>query len=152
MNKSFKGEYVSFAVRLLKRIAPLFLLLLLVIFKLYYGRLAHGNFVQYRVYFLIFMSVCVLIGIYYHTDKIRTVVNEIIFSDTQLHIIGQDFTSKYEDSLDLEKLILEIQSEELGRNKTRYCLEIYADDKYYYLNKFNDWNYKTVIRIVCFTK
>lgn len=148
MNKSFKGEYVSFTVRLIKRMAPLVLLVLLVIFKLYYGRLSKTDFVNYRVYFLVLTAICFCIGIYYHTHRIRTVVNEIRFTDTQLEIIGQDFTSKYEDSLNLDKVILEIQEEELGRNKTRFCLEIYCDDKFYYLNKFNDWDYKTLTEIV----
>lgn len=32
-----------------------------------------------------------------------------------------------------------MQEEALGRNKTRYCLEIYFDEKHYYLTKFNGW-------------
>lgn len=123
-------------------------LLLFVLFKIYYGPTFSGHLAQYRTYMLLFLAVCFLIGIYYHTDKIRTVVNEIRFSDHSIHIIGQDFTSRYEDSLDITKTILEIQEEELGRNKTRYCLEIYADEKYYYLNKFNDWEYATLAEIV----
>ncbi len=44
--------------------------------------------------------------------------------------------------------MLEIQLEELGKNKTRLCLEIFSDEKYYYLNKFNDWKHETLIEIV----
>jgi hypothetical protein len=148
MDKTFKGEFIPFYIRLLKRLAPVFLLVLFCLFKLYYGRFSTGSFVQYRIYFLIFLTICFLIGIYYHTDKIRTVVNEVQLSDTKFYIIGQDFNSKYKDSLDISKTTLEIQSEELGKDKTRYCLEIYSEDKFYYLNKFNDWHYTTLVEIV----
>ena len=148
MNKSFKGEYIPFLRRLLKRVAPVILILIFALFKIYYGRSFSGDLANYKTHFLIFLIFCFLIGIYYHTDKIRTVVNEIIFSENKIKIVGQDFTSKYEDSLDLNKTILEIQKEELGKNKTRYCLEIYSEDKYYYLNKFNDWHYSTLAEIV----
>jgi len=147
MNKSFKGEYISFYTRLLKRLTPVLFLILFALFKLYFGRSAE-RLADYRIYFLVFLVVCVIIGIYYHVDKIRTVVNEIKISDDKLQIIGQDFNSKYEDTLDINTTMLEIQEEELGKNKTRYCLEIYSEDKYYYLNKFNDWNYKTLAEIV----
>lgn len=148
MNKSFKGEYISFLVRLAKRLTPVVLLLLFALFKIYYGKAFSGDLAHYRIHFLILLAVCFLIGIYYHTDKIRTVVNEVRFSDNNIQIIGQDFTSKYEDRLDINKTMLEIQEEVLGKNKTRFCLEIYSDDKYYYLNKFNDWQYSTIAEIV----
>ncbi len=148
MNKSFKGEYISFIVRLAKRLAPVILLLLFALFKIYYGRSFSGNLANYRNHFLILLIICFLIGIYYHTDKIRTVVNELRFSENNIHIIGQDFTSKYEDRLDINQTMLEIQEEELGKNKIRYCLEIYSDNKYYYLNKFDDWQYATLAEII----
>jgi TM2 domain-containing membrane protein YozV len=148
MNKSFKGEYISFLVRLAKRLAPVILLLIFALFKIYYGHSFAGNLANYRTHFLIFLILCFLIGIYYHTDKIRTVVNEIRFSDNKLQIIGRDFNSKFEDNLDINKVMIEIQEEALGKNKTRFCLEIYLDDKYYYLNKFNDWQYKTLAEII----
>lgn len=147
MNKSFKGEYIPFITRLVKRLAPGILIVILALFKLYYGR-SSENLANYRPYFLIFLVICFLIGIYWHTDKIRTVVNEIKFSDDNLHIIGQDFNSKFEDKLNINTVMIEIQEEELGKNKSRYCLEIYSDDKYYYLNKFNDWQYSTLAKIV----
>jgi hypothetical protein len=148
MNKSFKGEYISFIVRLAKRLTPVILLLLFALFKIYYGRSFSGDLAIYRTHFLILIIICFLIGIYYHTDKIRTVVNELRFSENNIQIIGQDFTSRYEDSLDINKTMLGIQEEELGKNKTRFCLEIYSDDKYYYLNKFNDWKYSTLAEII----
>lgn len=148
MNKSFKGKYIPFLVRLAKRLAPVILLVIFALFKIYYGRSLSGNLANYRTHFLIFLIICFLIGIYYHTDKIRTIVNEIKFSGDKLQIIGQDFNSKYEDNLDINNVMLEIQQEELRKNKTRYCLEIYSDDKYYYLNKFNDWQYSTLAEIV----
>ena len=148
MNKSFKGKYIPFLVRLAKRLAPVILLVIFALFKIYYGRSFSGNLANYRTHFLIFLIICFLIGIYYHTDKIRTIVNEIRFSGDNLQIIGQDFNSKYEDNLDINDIMLEIQEEELRKNKTRYCLEIYSDDKYYYLNKFNDWQYSTLAEIV----
>lgn len=44
-------------------------------------------------------------------------------------------------------MLIEIQEGTLRKNKTRYCIKIYVDDKYYYLNKFNDWNYETLPEI-----
>jgi TM2 domain-containing membrane protein YozV len=148
MNKTFKGEYVSFIVRLAKRLAPVILLLLFALHKIYYGRSFSGALENYRTHFLIVLMICFLYGIYYHTDNIRTVVNELRFSENYIQIIGQDFTSKYEDKLDITTTMLEILEEELGKNKIRYCLEIYSDDKYYYLNKFNDWPYSTLAEII----
>jgi len=148
MNKSFKGEFIPFYIRLAKRLAPVILLVIFLIFKIYYGRFFSQGLANYRTYFLLLVIVCFLIGVYYHTDKIRTVVNEIRFTDNKLQIIGQDFNSKYEDNLDINKTMIEIQLEEIGKNKTRYCLEIYCDEKYYYLNKFNDWKYITLAEIV----
>ena len=144
MNKSFKGEYIPFYIRLVKRLAPIILLFLIGYIKITYSQAFSGI----RNYFYIFMIICFIIGIYYHTDKIRTIVNEVRFDENKLQIIGQDFNSKYEDNLDLSKTMIEIQLEELGKNKSRYCLEIYCDDKYYYLNKFNDWKYNTLAAIV----
>ena len=147
MNKSFKGEYISFLTRLIKRLVPVILIVILALFKLYYKR-SSENLASYRIYFLIFLVICFLIGIYFHTDKIRTVVNEIKFFDDNLHVIGQDFSKKFIDKLDIKKVMIEIQEEELSKNKSRYCLEIYSEDKYYYLNKFNDWQYSTLVEIV----
>ncbi len=148
MNQTFKGEYIPFYIRLIKRLAPVILVLVLAFFKIYYGRTFTGSLANYRIHFSILVIICFLYGIYFHTNRIRTVVNEIVFSNDTLQIIGHDFNSKLEDSLDLNKLIIEIQEEELGKNKVRYCLEIYFDDKYYYLNKFNDWKYTTLADIV----
>lgn len=144
MNKSFKGNYIPFYTRLVKRLVPHFLLMLYVILKITYNK----SFSDIRIYFYIVIGLAFIYGIYYQTDKIRTIVNEIKITDTTLHIIGQDFNAKYEDHLDLTKTMLEIQLEELGKNKTRLCLEIFCDEKYYYLNKFNDWKYETLVEIV----
>ncbi len=148
MNKSFKGKYIPFLERLAKKLAPIFLVFLICLLKIFYGRAFSGSLSNYRIHFVIVLCIASLVGIYYTANKVRTVVNEIILSENSIRIIGQDFTSKYEDSLDINKVILEIQEEELGKNKTRFCLEIYADDKYYYLNKFNDWQYETLVAIV----
>ncbi len=102
MNKSFKGEYIPFVKRLAKRLTPAILIVIIAVFKLYYGR-SSENLASYRTYFLIFLVICFLIGIYWHTDKIRTVVNEIKFSDNNLCIIGRDFNSKFEDKLNVIK-------------------------------------------------
>lgn len=144
MNKTFKGDFVPFYLRLFKRLAPMFLVMFFLAFKVTYSHTFDG----FRNYFYVFMFVCLLIGIYFHTDKIRTIVNEVTFMDNKLEIVGQDFNSRYFDSLDLSKTLLEIQLEELGKNKTRICLELYSDDKYYYLNKFNDWDYTTLASVV----
>lgn len=148
MNKTFKGEYIPFYIRLFKRLAPLILLMVFAFFKIYYGRTFAGSLTDYRIHFSLLLIVSFLYGIYYHINRIRTVVNEICFAYDKLQIIGHDFNSKLEDSLDLNKLIIEIQEEELGKNKVRYCLGVYFDDKYYYLNKFNDWKYSTLAEIV----
>ena len=148
MTKSFKGNYVPFYQRLLKRLAPFILLFILLYFQVTFGRLSKGEMANYRIYWLIFFAVCFAIGLFTQITRLRTIVNEIQFSENSLQIIGQDFNSRYEDKLVLEKVMIEIQEEELGKNKVRYCLEIYSDDKYYYLNKFNDWNYQTLAQIV----
>ena len=144
MDKSFKGNYIPFYTRLVKRLVPHFLLMLYVILKITYNK----SFSDIRIYFYIVIGLAFIYGIYYQTDKIRTIVNEIQITDTTLHIIGQDFNAKYEDHLEITKTMLEIQLEELGKNKTRFCLEIFCDEKYYYLNKFNDWKYETLVEIV----
>ena len=81
-------------------------------------------------------------------NRLRTIVNEIRFTENNLQILGHDFSKKFEDKLLLDKVMIEIQEEEQGKKNVRYCLEIYAEDKYYYLNKFNDWNYQTLAQIV----
>jgi thiamine biosynthesis protein ThiC len=63
------------------------------------------------------MIICFIVAMYYHTNKIRTIVNEVRFDENKLQIIGQDFNSKYEDNLDLSKTMIEIQLEELGKTK-----------------------------------
>lgn len=148
MDKSFKGIYIPFFLRLLKRLIPVILIMLFALFKIYFGRASRGNLANYRVEFLIFLAICFIIGVYYHVDKIRTVVNEVRLSNDNLIIIGHDFYSKFEDSLDINKTMLEIQVQDPSKNKRHYCLEIYSEDKYYYLNKFNDWQYATLIEIV----
>lgn len=144
MNKTFKGKYIPFYTRLVKRLVPHFLLMLYAILKIARNK----SFSDIGIYFYIVIGLAFIYGVYYQTNKIRTIVNEIQITDTTLHIIGQDFNAKYEDQLDLTKTMLEIQLEELGKNKTRLCLEIFSDEKYYYLNKFNDWKYETLIEIV----
>lgn len=148
MTKSFTGNYVPFYQRLLKRLAPFFLIFILLYFQVTYGRLSKGELGNYRIYWLLFFAVCFAIGLYFQITRLRTIVNEIRFSENSLQIIGQDFSSKFEDILDLNELMIEIQEEDLGKKNVRYCLEIYSDDKYYYLNKFNDWNYRTLAQIV----
>ncbi len=148
MNKSFKGEYISFFMRLIKRLFPLILTVVFVFIKIYYGRLFSGNLAEYRIHASIILVIGFIYGVYYQMNRLRTVINEIIFSENNFQVIGEDFSSRFEDNLDLNKLIIEIQEEELGKNKVRYCLEIYYDDKYYYLNKFNDWKYSTLAEIV----
>ncbi len=148
MTKSFKGVYVPFYTRLFKRLAPAIVILLLLLLKVCYSRSFNGELAAYRSYFFIFLAVCFVIGIYYHTDKIRTVTNEVRFTEGKLEILGHDFSSKFEDRLDLGKTMIEIQEDVSSKNKLRYCLEIYSEEKYYYLNKFNDWDYATLVGIV----
>ncbi|RZK06779.1 MAG: hypothetical protein EOO46_15055 [Flavobacterium sp.] len=96
MTTSFKGEYVSFWIRLTKKLAPIILLLLFVVFKIEYGRPILTN---YKSYWYIFIIVCFLIGLFYHVRDIRTVVTEISFSGDKIRISGFDFNSKFEDAL-----------------------------------------------------
>ena len=94
------------------------------------------------------MIIAFFIGVYFHIDKIRTIVKEVRFIDDKFLIIGHDFNRHFEVNYDLNKMVIEIQSEELGKNKIQYCLELYYDDKFYYLNKFNDWKYSILIEII----
>lgn len=148
MNKSFTGENVSFFLRLSKKLVPLILILIFGFFRINFGRAFSGDFENYKIHFSILLIICFVIGVYYNVDKTRTVVNKIIFSENDIQIIGQDFTTKYNDILNINKTKIEIQEEQLGKNKTRLCLEIYSEDKYYYLNKINNWQYSTLAQIV----
>ena len=148
MYKSFSGNYIPFYTRLLKRLAPFILVFIIAYLQVTYGRLSRGEMANYRIYWLIFFAICFIIGLYYQITRLRTIVNEIRFNENNLQILGQDFSTKFEDKLILDKVMIEIQEEEQGKKNVRYCLEIYSEDKYYYLNKFNDWNYQTLAEIV----
>lgn len=148
MTKSFSGKYTPFYLRLFKRLAPFFLFFILAYVQVTYGSLSKGGMADFRKYWLIFCAICFVIGLYHNINRLRTVINEIRFSENSLQLIGQDFNSKFEDRLVLAKVSIEIQQEESGKDKGRYCLEIYSEDKCYYLNKFNDWNYQTLAQIV----
>ena len=109
MNKSFKGKFIPFFERLARRLVPNFLLLFVVLFRVYSGRIFTGRFVEYRTHFVIFFIACFCYGVYYHINQIRTVVNEVRFSDSKIHVIGNDFNSRLEDTFDINKTIIEIK-------------------------------------------
>lgn len=148
MNKSFKGQNISFFIRLLKRLAPVFLILIIAYFKIFHSKTFSGDLAKYKIHFSILMIIAFFIGVYFHIDKIRTIVKEVRFIDDKFLIIGHDFNRHFEVNYDLNKMLIEIQSEELGKNKIQYCLELYYDDKFYYLNKFNDWKYSILVEII----
>ncbi|MFM2214091.1 MAG: hypothetical protein RL427_1354 [Bacteroidota bacterium] len=51
MNKTFKGDFVPFYLRLFKRLAPIFLLMFFLYFKVTYSHTFEG----FRNYFYVFM-------------------------------------------------------------------------------------------------
>ena len=140
MKTTFKGEYVSFWIRLIKKLAPIVLLLLLVFLKVEYGKRL-SNISEYRMHIYIFMIVCFVFGLFYHIRDIRTVVTEVSFLNEKLQIRGYDFNSTFEDTLDIDKVFLDVKE----KNKSHLYIEIFSGDKYYYLNNYSDWQRQTLI-------
>ncbi len=102
MNKTFKGKYIPFYTRLVKRLVPHFLLMLYAILKIARNK----SFSDIRIYFYIVIGLAFIYGVYYQTNKIRTIVNEIQITDTTLHIIGKILMQNTKTSLTLLKQCL----------------------------------------------
>lgn len=142
MTKSFKGEQVSFWTRLVKKMGPIILVLVVLFFKVKYGKTFAEDS---KIYFYIFGIVCFAVGIYYHVRDIRTVVTEVRFMDKKFQVLGLDFNSKFDDTLNIDDTILEIKQKEKSE---KLYIEIFSNDKYYYINNYSDWKKETLIDII----
>jgi hypothetical protein len=142
MTISFKGEQVSFWIRLIKKLGSIVLILAFLFFKVKYGKTFSED---YKTYFYIFGIVCFIIGLYYHIRDIRTVVTEVRFFDEKLQVIGLDFNSKFNDTLNINETSLEIKQKEKSE---KLYIEIFSNDKYYYINSYSDWNTETLKNII----
>jgi hypothetical protein len=145
MTISFKGQQVSFWIRLIKKLGPIVLVLGFLFFKVKYGKTFSGDLGEYKIYFYIFGIICFLIGIYYHIRDIRTVVTEVRFIDDKFQVLGLDFNSKFEDTLKIDQTSLEIKEKE--KSKQLY-IEIFSNDKYYYINNYSDWKKVTLVELI----
>jgi hypothetical protein len=146
MTISFNGEYVSFWTRLIKKLSPIVLILAVLFLKIKYGRTFSGNYAAYKIYFYIFGVVCFLIGLYYHIRDIRTVVTEVRIFDDKFQVLGFDFNSKFDDTLNINEILFELKEKE--KTKQPY-IEIYSNDKYYYINSYSDWKKETLAKLIC---
>lgn len=144
MTKSFKGKYVSFWERLFKKLAPIILMLLVLAFQIEYRR--KPMFADYKLYWYVFIIACFLIGLFYHIRDIRTVVTEVSFTDDNLQVSGLDFNSKFQDILNVNDTLLEIKQKE--NKESRIYIEIYSNDKYYYVNSYSDWQNETMVDLI----
>jgi hypothetical protein len=142
MTISFKGEQVSFWIRLIKKLGPIVLVLGILFFRVKYGKTFSEDS---KIYFYIFGVICFFIGLYYHIRDIRTVVTEVKFIDDKFQVLGLDFNSKFNDSLKINDTTLEIKQKEKSE---KLYIEIYSNDKYYYINSYSDWNKETLIDII----
>ena len=143
MTTTFKGEYVSFWIRLAKKYIPLILLMVFISFKIEYGK---PMFTNYKIYWYSFIAICFIIGIYYNIRDIRTVVTEVTFVDDRILISGNDFNKKFKDNLKVDETLIEIKQKE--NNKFKIYLEIYSNDKYYYINSYSNWSNQTLVNLI----
>lgn len=145
MTISFKGQQVSFWIRLIKKLGPILLVLIFLFFRVKYGKAFSGDLAVFKTYFYFFGIICFLIGLYYHIRDIRTVVTEIRFFDDKFQVLGLDFNSKFEDTLEIDQTALEIK--EKVKSKKLY-IEVFSNDKYYYINSYSDWEKDTLIELI----
>lgn len=139
---TFKGEKVSFWVRLIKKMGPILLVFIVLYLRVKYGKTFAE---EYKIYFYIFGILCLIIGFYYHIRDIRTVVTEIRFDNEKIQIIGLDFNSNFNDMLNINNTRIEVKQKE---KTEKLYLEIFSDNKYYYINNYSDWKRETVVDIV----
>jgi|GEM_PF-6944245 len=142
MTVSFKGEKISFWSRLLKKIAPVILVLAIFYFRITNNQNYSDN---YKLTFYILGVIAIVIGCYYHVRDIRTVVTEVRFFEDKFQVLGLDFNSKFDDTLNINETTIEIKQKEKSE---RLYLEIFSDFKYYYINSYSDWSRETLINLV----
>ncbi|AWA30367.1 hypothetical protein HYN48_09850 [Flavobacterium magnum] len=130
----FKGEYVSFQIRLIKKVASILPILIIVFLKINYDD-SNMIFAGYQNYLNLFLVACFFFGMYYHVRDIRTVVTEVTFSEDKLQVSGYDLNRKFEDTLAVNHTFIEIKS----RSKSHLYIEIFADGKYFYINNYSRW-------------
>lgn len=142
MTISFKGEQVSFWIRLIKKLGPIVLVLGILFFRVEYkSTLSEIN----KIYFYIFGIICFFIGVYYHIRDIRTVVTEVKFIDNKFQVLGLDFNFKFNDTLNINDTFLEIKQKE---KTNKLYIEVYSNNKYYYINSYSDWKKETLVDVI----
>lgn len=72
-------------------------------------------------------------------------MTKVTFFDDKIEISGLDFNSSFRDILSIDETLLEIKQKE---NNERLYIEIYSNDKYYYINSYSDWNKQTMVRLI----
>lgn len=139
---TFIGKQISFWSRFLKKITPIVLLLAFLTFRIYSNeRYSENN----KFYCYIFIAVCFLVGLYYHVRDIRTVVTEVRIFDDKFQVLGQDFNKKFKDVLLIKETSIELKQKE---KSDKIYLEIYSNDKYYYINNYSDWDKETLVALL----
>ena len=142
MTLSFTGAPISFWERLIKKLGPIVLILAALFIKVKFGKTFSED---HKIYFYAFGIVCFFIGLFYHIRDIRTVVTEVKFFDDKLQVRGLDFNSKFDDTLNINDTTLEIKQKEKSE---KIYLEVYSNDKYYYINSYSDWDKTTLVEIL----
>jgi hypothetical protein len=72
-------------------------------------------------------------------------VTEVRFTDDKFQVLGLDFNSKFEDNLNIDQTSFEIKEKE--KSKQLY-IEIFSNDKYYYINNYSDWKKETLAELI----
>ncbi len=148
MNTSYKGNITTFGFRFYRSILLLPLSFAAIYYFLNYRFANYDIPENYKIMLYILVLGLACYGIYYKSQRTRTVINELVFTENMLLLKGFDYNKKFEDKFSLDQILIELQQENLGKEKYRYCLELYSNDKYYYINKFNDWNYNTLKSVI----
>jgi hypothetical protein len=129
---------------MIRRLIPMCLIVVVVYLRITYGRAFwHEN--NFRMYFLIFMGVCFIVGVVFNINQVRTWVNEVQFADDKVIIVAYDFNTRLEEKFDVSKTAMELK---LDPTKKRYYLEISSNERYYYINKSFNWKNSTLIDII----
>lgn len=139
---TFKGEQISFWTRFLKKFTPIVLLLAFLSFRIYSNDRYSEN---HKFYFYIFIGLCFLVGLYYHVRDIRTVVTEVRIFEDKFQVLGLDFNKKFNDVLLTKETSIELKQKE---KSDKIYLEIYSNDKYYYINNYSDWDKETLVALL----
>ncbi|NMH26482.1 hypothetical protein [Flavobacterium silvaticum] len=148
MEISFKGRPSSYNFRFLRSLLIIPLGFAISYLYLFQGKFADQLSFNLKIIILVIFLITACYGIYYQSQITRTVINEVKFTNDTIELIGLDYNKFFKDIFPISDVVLEIQKEDLGKNHHRYCIEFYYDNKYYYINKFNDWSYKNLKAIV----